>query len=224
MTDAPRDEGVQATRWDAQRVAEQEEHALAHGLRFRTVAARHDATGELAALTQLCTEDGTPGWAFQQITAVAKEHRGHRLGLLVKAANLQQLTGDDPGARRILTGNAGANKYMIAINEMLGFRVSDQYREWSLDITPDIGTAGERSRDVRLARHRGWTFTACGGGPELRRRGASDRDAQRPRWQPVIIRGPAADSPATGWPRQPGPLLSSAAEICLVSPFAGRTG
>ena len=97
---------------------------------------------ELAALTQLCTDDGTPGWAFQQITAVAKEHRGHRLGLLVKAANLQQLTGDDPGARRILTGNAGANKYMIAINEMLGFRVSDQYREWSLDITPDIGTAG----------------------------------------------------------------------------------
>ena len=141
MTDAPRDEGVQATRWDGQRVAEQEEHALAHGLRFRTVAARHDATGELAALTQLCTDDGTPGWAFQQITAVAKEHRGHRLGLLVKAAN-QQLTGDDPGARRILTGNAGANKYMIAINEMLGFRVSDQYREWSLDITPDIGTAG----------------------------------------------------------------------------------
>jgi len=142
MTDAPRDEGVQATRWDGQRVAEQEEHALAHGLRFRTVAARHDATGELAALTQLCTDDGTPGWAFQQITAVAKEHRAHRLGLLVKAANLQQLTGDDPGARRILTGNAGANKYMIAINEMLGFRVSDQYREWSLDITPDIGTAG----------------------------------------------------------------------------------
>jgi GNAT superfamily N-acetyltransferase len=142
MIDAPRDEGVQATRWDGQRVAEQEEHALAHGLRFRTVAARHDATGELAALTQLCTDDGTPGWAFQQITAVAKEHRGHRLGLLVKAANLQQLTGDDPGARRILTGNAGANKYMIAINEMLGFRVSDQYREWSLDITPDIGTAG----------------------------------------------------------------------------------
>ena len=93
-------------------------------------------------LTQLCTDDGTPGWAFQQITAVPKEHRGHRLGLLVKAANLQQLTGDDPGARRILTGNAGANKYMIAINEMLGFRVSDQYREWSLDITPDTGTAG----------------------------------------------------------------------------------
>jgi len=141
MTDAPRDEGVQATRWDGQRVAEQEEHALAHGLRFRTVAARHDGTGALAALTQICTDDGTPGWAFQQITAVAKEHRGHRLGLLVKAANLQQLTGDDPGTRRILTGNAGANRYMIAINEMLGFRVSDQYRDWRVDLAADIGAA-----------------------------------------------------------------------------------
>jgi len=137
MTDAPRDEGVQATRWDGQRIAEQEEHALAHGLRYRTVAARHDGTGELAALTQICTDDGTPGWAFQQITAVAKEHRGRRLGLLVKVANLEQLISGEPGARRILTGNAGANRYMIAINDMLGFRVSDQYREWAVDLAAD---------------------------------------------------------------------------------------
>jgi GNAT superfamily N-acetyltransferase len=134
MNDAPRDEGVQATNWDGQRIAEQEEHALAHGLRFRTVAARHDGTGELAAITQLCTDDGTPDWAFQQLTAVAKEHRGHRLGLLVKVANMEALTRDEPGARRILTGNAGANQHMIAINEQLGFRVSDQYRHWSLDL------------------------------------------------------------------------------------------
>jgi GNAT superfamily N-acetyltransferase/L-amino acid N-acyltransferase YncA len=142
MTDAPRDEGVQATNWDPVRIAEMEEHALAHGLRYRTVAARHDGTGELAALTQICTDDGTPGWAFQQITAVAKEHRGHRLGLLVKVANLEQLTSGDPGVRRILTGNAGANRHMIAINEMLGFRVSDQYRSWDLDLAAGPGISG----------------------------------------------------------------------------------
>jgi hypothetical protein len=141
MTDAPHDEGVQPVQWDSLRIAEQEEHALAHGLRFRTVAARHEGTGELAGLTQICTDDGTPGWAFQQLTAVAKEHRGHRLGLLVKVANLQQLTRGDPGVRRILTGNAGANRHMIAINEMLGFRVSDQYRDWALDLAADTRTA-----------------------------------------------------------------------------------
>jgi GNAT superfamily N-acetyltransferase len=141
MTDAPHDEGVQATKWDGPRVAEQEEHALAHGLRFRTVAARDDGTGELAALTQICTDDATPGWAFQQITAVSKGHRGHRLGLLVKVANLEQLTSGDPSVRRVLTGNAGANRYMIAINEMLGFHVSDHYRSWDLDLAAGIGAA-----------------------------------------------------------------------------------
>ena len=141
MTDAPRDEGVQATSWDGPRVAEQEQHALAHGMHLRTVAARHDSTGELAGLTQICTDDGTPGWAFQQITAVSKEHRGHRLGLLVKVANLEQLISGDPGVRRILTGNAGANEHMIAINEMLGFHVSDQYRSWDLDLAAGLGSA-----------------------------------------------------------------------------------
>lgn len=137
MADAPRDKGVRATEWDGQMLAEQEEHNLAHGLRFWSVAARHDGTGELAAVTQICTDDGTPGWAFQQITAVSKEHRGHRLGLLVKVANLRQLTSDEPSVRRILTGNAGQNRYMIAINEMLGFRVSDHYRHWALDLAAD---------------------------------------------------------------------------------------
>jgi len=142
MADAPHDEGVQATKWDAQRIADQEEHALAHGLHFRTVAARHDSTGELVALTQICTDEGTPGWGFQQLTAVLPAHRGHRLGLLVKVANLEQLTSDDPSVRRILTGNAGANRHMIAINEMLGFHVSDQYRYWGLSLASDSGARG----------------------------------------------------------------------------------
>lgn len=134
MVDAPHDEGVQATKWDGQRIAAQEEHAMAHGLQFRTVAAVHDGTGELAAITQICTDEGTPDWAFQQITAVLPGHRGHRLGLLVKVANLERLTSDDPRVRRILTGNARANRHMIAINEMLGFQVSDVYRYWGLDL------------------------------------------------------------------------------------------
>jgi GNAT superfamily N-acetyltransferase len=137
MADAPHDEGIQATRWDGQRIAEQEQHALAHGLRFRTVAARHDGTGRISAITQICVDVGTPDWAFQQITAVLPEHRGHRLGLLVKVANLAQLTSDDATVQRVLTGNAGANQYMIAINEMLGFHISDQYRYWGLDLRAD---------------------------------------------------------------------------------------
>jgi GNAT superfamily N-acetyltransferase len=134
MADAPHDEGVQPTQWTAERIAEVEQHHLAHGMHFRVVAVRHDATGDLAGITQISTDEGTPEWAFQQITAVLSGHRGHRLGLLIKVANLEQLIRDDSTVRRILTGNAGANRHMIAINEMLGFKVGDVYRSWELDL------------------------------------------------------------------------------------------
>ncbi len=61
-------------------------------------------------------------------------HRGHRLGLLVKVVMLEWLTEAEPAIRRILTGNAGANAHMIAINERLGFAVVDTYRSWELDL------------------------------------------------------------------------------------------
>jgi RimJ/RimL family protein N-acetyltransferase len=55
---------------------------------------------------------------------VARPHRGHRLGLLVKAAMLQWLTGAEPRLRKVATFNAASNRHMIAINEELGFEVS----------------------------------------------------------------------------------------------------
>ena len=134
MSDAPRDADVEASNWDADRVRESERSAAEHGLRATSVVARHDASGTLAAITELCIDDGTPDWAFQMMTVVAPEHRGHRLGLLVKVAMLDWLTRDAPQVRRIYTGNAGVNEHMIAINERLGFAVSDVYRSWELDL------------------------------------------------------------------------------------------
>ena len=58
---------------------------------------------------------------MQLITAVVRKHRGHRLGLLVKAAMLDWLAEAEPGIGRIVTGNAAVNRWMIAINEALGF-------------------------------------------------------------------------------------------------------
>jgi GNAT superfamily N-acetyltransferase len=134
MSDAPRDAGVQPQAWDADRIRSLEQTAIAHGLCFYSVAARHLATGDFAALTQITADPGTPGWGIQQITAVTPEHRGHRLGLLVKIAMLELLTGCGPDVRRILTGNAGSNEHMIAINAQLGYQVSAVYRSWELDL------------------------------------------------------------------------------------------
>jgi len=95
MADAPRDDGMEPAAWTAERVRQPEQAMIDHRLTIYSVAARHDATGDLAALTQVLTEADTPDWAFQQVTAVLSEHRGHRLGLLVKIGMLDLVTAHD---------------------------------------------------------------------------------------------------------------------------------
>jgi RimJ/RimL family protein N-acetyltransferase len=132
MADAPRSDSLEAEQWDAARVREAEGRCLAQGLRLYAVAACHPATGELAALTQVARDPATPGWAFQGLTAVVREHRGRRLGLLVKAAMHQWLAKREPDVRHVVTGNAEANQHMIAIDEQLGFAISDRFRQLEL--------------------------------------------------------------------------------------------
>lgn len=140
FADMPHDPGYQPQRWDIERVRESGRRAAARGLRSHTVAARHDATGELAGLTEMAIDPAHPRWGFQELTAVARAHRGHRLGLLIKVAMLELLREREPQLETVLTGNAGSNRYMIAINEMLGFEVLDHARSWELD------TAATRKR------------------------------------------------------------------------------
>ena len=71
---------------------------------------RHDATGRLVAWTTI-DFGATPDWhAFQQITIVDPDHRGHRLGVLVKVENLRsrwrpspRCGSSTPGTRRSTT-------------------------------------------------------------------------------------------------------------------------
>jgi GNAT superfamily N-acetyltransferase len=135
MVDAPRDEGVEPELWDADRIRRAEQTLIEAGQRLYGVAAMHEQSGHLAAITLIGTDPGTPGWGFQALTAVLPDHRGHRLGLLVKVAMLEQLLAVRPDVSRIVTGNAGANQHMIAINEELGFEVGSVHRRWELDLS-----------------------------------------------------------------------------------------
>jgi hypothetical protein len=120
MNDAPGD--FEDARWDARRVREQTNARIEeYGKRRYTIAAVHDATGQMAALTELSVDPGCPQWGEQHRTAVARPHRGHRLGLLLKATMLEWLATAEPALRMIQTGNAST--YMIAINEQLGFEL-----------------------------------------------------------------------------------------------------
>ena len=94
------------------------------GVREYSVTAVHDATGEMAAMTQVAIDPESPQWGHQALTAVTRAHRGHRLGLLVKAEMLEWLASAEPQIEQIDTGNAASNQHMIAVNEALGYEVS----------------------------------------------------------------------------------------------------
>jgi GNAT superfamily N-acetyltransferase len=132
--DMPRNAGEEAQRWDESRVRLDERRIEAQGMRWYTVAARSQTSGELAAFTQVAVDPAAPSWGYQELTAVARSDRGHRLGLLVKVAMLELLAEREPQLTQIVTGNAGTNQHMIAINAQLGFEVLDEWLYWELDV------------------------------------------------------------------------------------------
>jgi GNAT superfamily N-acetyltransferase len=62
-------------------------------------------------------------------TLVHPAHRGHRLGLAVKCAQLRVLSETFPDRRCIGTSNAETNEHMVAINTALGFTVHQVWEE-----------------------------------------------------------------------------------------------
>jgi GNAT superfamily N-acetyltransferase len=138
MNDAPREEGwFEDDIWDAERVRTRgDTRVRLAGHRGYAVAAMHDETGEMAALTQVFVDPAEPAWGHQGLTAVTRPHRGHRLGLLTKAAMLEWLTAAEPRLERIETTNAEVNSFMIAVNEALGFQIAEPgYRFYALPVS-----------------------------------------------------------------------------------------
>jgi RimJ/RimL family protein N-acetyltransferase len=88
--------------------------------KYNTVAL--SGTGEVVAYSDLATTVHEPGRAYQWGTLVRREHRGHRLGVAVKVANLLLLQRERPDVTRLTTYNAEVNSHMIGVNEALGFR------------------------------------------------------------------------------------------------------
>ena len=140
--DMPRDPGYEPQIWDAERVRLDECRRAAQGMRSYTVAARSLVSGELAGLTALAVDPDEPAWGFQELTAVSRPHRGHRLGLLVKVAMLELLAEREPQLTRILTGNTDANEHMIAINAELGFSVLDEWPWFEADVAQVLAGSG----------------------------------------------------------------------------------
>ncbi len=125
INDAPNDDlEYEDEVYDADRIRSFERAQLEGGFRLRRVLAVERATGAVAGHTVVSVYGEQPSYAEQDDTTVVAEHRGHRLGLRLKADMLCWLSEEEPQLRTLLTDNAESNKHMIAVNEVLGFRVA----------------------------------------------------------------------------------------------------
>lgn len=121
---------VEAALWNAARVRELEQRLAEAGMTTVCSAAQHIGSGELAGYTQLERFADRHDSAFQEDTVVVAEHRGHRLGMRLKIANLRLVAEKWPQVRRIHTWNADENDFMRSINIALGFRPESVEGAW----------------------------------------------------------------------------------------------
>ena len=64
---------------------------------------------------------------------MARSHRGHRLGLLLKIDMMRWLAEAEPQVEVIDTWNNVDNDFMIKVNEALGYRLSQVYATYELN-------------------------------------------------------------------------------------------
>jgi len=134
-TDAP-SAGLEAPEdvWTVERVLE-EDAAVAAGPRPSLIAVvEHVPTGQLAGYTTLAVPAELDRPVHQHDTLVLREHRGNRLGMLLKVANIAELQRRYPGHPSIITFNAEENRFMLDVNEAVGFVPMGYEGAWRKDL------------------------------------------------------------------------------------------
>ncbi len=89
------------------------------------------------AMTETFFRLSNPNLAFVGDTGVKREHRGKRLGLILKTLMLERLLSDPLTKDRVrywITFNAKSNSYMISINDQLGYIQSSLEHQWEVSI------------------------------------------------------------------------------------------
>jgi GNAT superfamily N-acetyltransferase len=148
INDAPLDDlDIEDEVFTVDRIRDYESAQLDGGNRLYRIIARHRATGDPAGHTVVVVDTERPTLAHQHDTAVARTHRGHRLGMLLKADMLRWLADVEPQITSIDTFNAESNDHMIAVNERLGYRALGRVLEFQ--VRPAVSTYDAGTRPPR---------------------------------------------------------------------------
>ena len=121
-------------KWDANRYRANEQAAVARDrLRLATMIV-HVESGAVAGVTDIGVNRSRPQIAYQWDTIVDPDHRGQRLGMVLKTWNHRHLVTEVPDVRFVNTWNAASNAYMVAVNDELGFEPVEKWTEYQLDL------------------------------------------------------------------------------------------
>ncbi len=111
---------IEPTVFDADRVRTSEQR-LARSHVQLNVAARRRSDGVFGGFSIVVLPKGE-ALAWQLDTLVMPEHRGHKLGLLMKLSTLDRIHAEHPGRTVIHTWSALSNAPMQATNRRFGYR------------------------------------------------------------------------------------------------------
>lgn len=139
VSEAPMGElDIEPEVWTPERLrANEERRAKQRTWSETTFAVASD--GSLAGMTELTVTGDGEGNCMQGATLVLRAHRGHRLGMALKVANLRSLQARGPMVPMVHSWNAEENDHMAAINVELGFRPVEEVAEMQrrLDGSPE---------------------------------------------------------------------------------------
>jgi GNAT superfamily N-acetyltransferase len=122
--------------WTVERLIEADERNERLSPRRRvTAAVEHAPSGTLVGFTVLSVPRQQHRAVDQYATLVLREHRGHKLGMLLKVANLQHLARVAPGHPAVITFNAEENRHMLDVNEAIGFVPISNESAWRKDLS-----------------------------------------------------------------------------------------
>jgi len=135
MNDAPRGD-LKMDDWELneEQIRDRESWQAQAGIERWLIVAVHEASGAGAGFTEVTYDPRVSHLIWQQGTAVIDAHRGHGLGLWMKAVMLKRILDERAKARFIRTGNANTNAQMLAINTQLGFKPAWSSALWQLTL------------------------------------------------------------------------------------------
>ena len=128
---------VHEEKWDEQRLREHEHTVKQMGRELFVAVALHRPTHRLVGYSELTSSREFTETAYQWDTFVLKAHRGHRLGGLLKIANMKQPGFAEMNVSRISTFNSSLNEPMIRVNDELGSQVTESSVMWRKDLELD---------------------------------------------------------------------------------------